>query len=55
MNISEKNRYKVAFKKALDKFTDKLEKYVSTENGDSVTLYLCFQRKIYHLSLTNIA
>lgn len=34
MNISEKNRYKVAFKKALDKFTDKLEKYVSTENGD---------------------
>ena len=29
---SIKNKYKTEFKKALDSFTEKLEKYVSTEN-----------------------
>ena len=30
MDLNEKNKYKIAFKKALDTFTEKLEKYVST-------------------------
>lgn len=34
MDLKEKNNYKKLFKEALEKFTDKLEGYVSTENGD---------------------
>jgi hypothetical protein len=33
MDSTEKNNYKIAFKKALNAFTQKLGKYVSTENG----------------------
>ena len=51
MNISEKNRYKVVFKKALDKFIDKLEKYVSTENGDwAVKGFIDVYKNIYTIS-----
>ena len=31
MDLNEKNKYKIEFKKALDTFTEKLEEYVSTE------------------------
>ena len=34
MQLKEKNKYKKEFKKALNIFTKKLEKYVSTKNGD---------------------
>ena len=34
MNLTQKNKYKADFKKELDKFADKLEKYVSTDKGD---------------------
>ena len=34
MKIEEKNKYKADFKFELDKFADKLEKYVSSDNGD---------------------
>lgn len=34
MDINKKNKFKSDFKKQLDRFTDKLEKYVSTDNGD---------------------
>ena len=34
MDLKEKNKYKSDFKTELDKFADRLEKYVSTDNGD---------------------
>jgi hypothetical protein len=34
MDINKKNRFKSDFKKEINKFTDNLEKYVSTDNGD---------------------
>lgn len=34
MDLKDKNRYKDDFKRELSKFAEKLEKYVSTENGD---------------------
>jgi hypothetical protein len=34
MDLKEKIKYKTEFKKDLDKFADRLEKYVSTDNGD---------------------
>lgn len=51
MNIEEKNKYKSAFKKDLDTFSDKLEKYVSTENGDwSVKGFIDVYKNIYTIS-----
>ncbi|MFV0162838.1 EcoRV family type II restriction endonuclease [Empedobacter falsenii] len=51
MDLKEKNKYKKAFKDALDKFTDKLEKYVSTENGDwSVKGFIDVYKNIYTIS-----
>ena len=41
----EKEKYKTTFKKELDRFTTKLEKYISTDNGDwSVKVSLTFTR-----------
>lgn len=34
MDLTDKNKYKSDFKKELDKFADKLEKYVSTDDGN---------------------
>ncbi len=34
MESSDKIKYKADFKRELDLFADKLEKYVSTETGD---------------------
>jgi hypothetical protein len=49
MNLKEK--YKTEFKKALDSFTAKLEKYVSTENGDwSVKGFIDVYKNIYTIS-----
>src|SRR5690606_14828140 len=51
MDLKEKNKYKKAFKEALDKFTDKLEKYVSTENGDwSIKGFIDVYKNIYTIS-----
>jgi hypothetical protein len=51
MNISEKSRYKSDFKKELDKFAVKLEKYVSTDNGDwSVKGFIDVYKNIYTIS-----
>ena len=38
MDLKEKNIYKSDFKTELDKFADRLEKYVSTDNGDTWTV-----------------
>lgn len=51
MEWKEKRKYKKTFKEALDKFTDKLEKYVSTENGDwSVKGFIDVYKNIYTIS-----
>jgi hypothetical protein len=51
MTSSEKIKYKSAFKKELDKFTTKLEKYVSTDNGDwSVKGFIDVYKNIYTIS-----
>lgn len=51
MDIGEKNRYKSEFKKALDAFSEKLEKYVSTDNGDwSVKGFIDVYKHIYTIS-----
>ena len=51
MDLKVKNKYKTEFKKALDTFTEKLEKYVSTENGDwSVKGFIDVYKNIYTIS-----
>jgi hypothetical protein len=51
MNIKDKNKYKSDFKKELDRFADKLEKYVSTDNGDwSVKGFIDVYKNIYTIS-----
>jgi hypothetical protein len=51
MNLKDKEKYKAAFKKSLDSFTDKLEKYVSTDNGDwSVKGFIDVYKNIYTIS-----
>ena len=51
MDLNEKNKYKIEFKKALDTFTEKLEEYVSTENGDwSVKGFIDVYKNIYTIS-----
>ena len=51
MDIIEKNNYKLHFKTELDKFADKLEKYVSTDNGDwSVKGFIDVYKNIYTIS-----
>lgn len=51
MNISDKISYKKAFKEELDKFTNKLEKYVSTDNGDwTVKGFIDIYKNIYTIS-----
>ena len=51
MNIDDKNKYKSDFKKDLDIFANKLEKYVSTDNGDwSVKGFIDVYKNIYTIS-----
>jgi hypothetical protein len=51
MDLKDKNKYKEEFKKGLDTFTQKLEKYVSTENGDwSVKGFIDVYKNIYTIS-----
>ncbi|MCO5250380.1 MAG: restriction endonuclease [Candidatus Kapabacteria bacterium] len=51
MNLDEKNKYKNDFKSELDKFADKLEKYVSTDNGDwTVKGFIDVYKNIYTIS-----
>jgi hypothetical protein len=51
MTAKEKEKYKEAFKKALGNFTTKLEKYVSTDDGDwSVKGFIDVYKNIYTIS-----
>ncbi len=51
MDINKKNKFKSDFKKELDRFTDKLGKYVSTDNGDwSVKGFIDVYKNIYTIS-----
>ncbi len=51
MNLTDKNKYKADFKKELDKFADKLEKYVSTDDGDwAVKDFIDVFKNIYTIS-----
>ena len=51
MEKEEKNKYKSDFKKELDKFAEKLEKYVSTDNGDwTVKGFIDVYKNIYTIS-----
>ncbi len=51
MDKTSKNKFKAEFKKALDQFASKLEKYVSTENGDwSVKGFIDVYKNIYTIS-----
>ncbi|MFZ1790929.1 MAG: type II restriction endonuclease [Saprospiraceae bacterium] len=51
MDLDVKNNYKTDFKKALETFTEKLEKYVSTEKGDwSVKGFIDVYKNIYTIS-----
>ena len=51
MRDKEKIKYKDDFKKELDKFADKLEQYVSTDNGDwSIKGFIDVYKNIYTIS-----
>jgi Restriction endonuclease EcoRV len=51
MDLKDKNKYKSDFKNELDKFADKLEKYVSTDNGDwSIKGFIDVYKNIYTIS-----
>lgn len=51
MNKTDKIKYKAEFKTELDKFADKLEKYVSTDNGDwAVKGFIDVYKNIYTIS-----
>lgn len=51
MNLIDKDKYKADFKTELDKFADKLEKYVSTDNGDwTVKGFIDVFKNIYTIS-----
>ena len=51
MNLADKNKYKSDFKKELDTFSDKLEKYVSTDNGGwTVKGFIDVYKNIYTIS-----
>lgn len=51
MDLKKSNEYKLSFKKDLDKFADKLEKYVSANNGDwTVKGFIDVYKNIYTIS-----
>ncbi|MFZ4377542.1 MAG: type II restriction endonuclease [Saprospiraceae bacterium] len=51
MNLKEKDKYKSDFKTELDKFADRLENYVSTDNGDwSIKGFIDVYKNVYTIS-----
>jgi hypothetical protein len=51
MDLKDKNKYKLGFKTELDKFADRLEKYVSTDNGDwSIKGFIDVYKNVYTIS-----
>ena len=51
MNITERNKYKLEFKRNLKKFTESLREYVSTETGDwTVKGFIDIYKNIYTIS-----
>lgn len=51
LTITEKTKYKAEFKAELDKFANKLEKYVSTGNGEwTVKGFIDIYKNIYTIS-----
>lgn len=51
MDLKDKNKYKSDFKTELDKFADRLEKYVSTDNGDwSIKGFIDVYKNVYTIS-----
>ena len=51
MNLRDKDAYKTTFKTELDKFALKLEKYVSSDNGDwTVKGFIDVYKNIYTIS-----
>ena len=55
MNTKEKNKYKIDFKKALDAFSAKLSKHVSTEDGAwTVKGFIDVYKNIYTISVLTI-
>lgn len=51
MNLKVKNKYKADFKKDLDRFANKLEKYVSSDNGEwTVKGFIDVYKNIYTIS-----
>lgn len=51
MSLADRNKYKSAFKKELDKFAEKLEAYVSTDNGDwAIKGFIDVYKNIYTIS-----
>ncbi|MCY7348245.1 MAG: EcoRV family type II restriction endonuclease [Pyrinomonadaceae bacterium] len=51
MNLIDKNKYKADFKKELDKFANKLERYVSSDDGDwTVKGFIDVFKNIYTIS-----
>jgi len=51
MDLKEKNDYKSSFKIDLDKFANKLEKYVSSDNGDwTIKGFIDIYKNIYTIS-----
>src|SRR3990172_4385019 len=51
MNITERNKYKLEFKRNLKKFTESLRAYVSTETGDwTIKGFIDIYKNIYTIS-----
>lgn len=51
MNLKDKNKHKSDFKEELDRFAGKLEKYISTDNGDwTVKGFIDIYKNIYTIS-----
>src|SRR5438067_45441 len=51
MNLRDKDEYKTTFKTELDKFAQKLKKYVSSDNGDwTVKGFIDVYKNIYTIS-----
>jgi hypothetical protein len=51
MNLNARNKYKADFKKELDKFADKLEKYVSSDDGDwTIKGFIDVYKNVYTIS-----
>lgn len=51
MNLNARKKYKADFKKELDKFADKLEKYVSSDDGDwTIKGFIDVYKNVYTIS-----